>query len=481
MRFCQICLLMLLSYKATAQMSIDSLKKEDLISDFKIAVDILKNNHPNPFKFISESKFNQQVDSLEKELMVRNDIFGFISNFPTKLIKDVHLTSSLNTDLSEEIFKKLTYFPLPVFVEQGRMFVNIKNSPIPFSAEIIEINGIPTTDILKRLSATVDGKNPTTDRVENFGLKMSINYGKMDRYSIQYIDPSSKNIKKIDLAAISPSKYYYNEQKQVLPFNLAQMYRSNIYGEFNSRLNTGVITVNSFNLDEGYAYKEFSKFFKEANRRKCDRIIIDIRRNAGGNPSIAALLFSFIAREKSFSNLFKYKTKTIRLNNDRYRSDGNGRNLSDDDLQQEVNFFYQRFDKGSDAQYVGNSRLMEGVVSDFPRDKNAFDGEILVLVGSETISAAVYFASLVQRSKSGIIIGKETSSGKDATTAAWFAMYELPKTKTLISIPRSEIYFFNADHDSGRGLMPDIEIPIDNFLDYVKKGVDPEMTFALEN
>ncbi len=74
---------------------------------------------------------------------------------------------------------------------------------------------------------------------------------------------------------------------------------------------TGTLTVNSFNLDEAFVYKECSKFFMEVSKRGYKNVIIDIRNNPGGNPGISAL-FVLISGSKRFQ-------KRVQLQNSAYR------------------------------------------------------------------------------------------------------------------------------------------------------------------
>lgn len=463
-----------------SQRKIADLKKEDFISDFDLSVNIIRKQHPNPFKFIKEEAFNHKVDSLRKYLVSNPDIYNFLSSSPLRLIKDVHTSGTVADDLSIELFKSISYFPYPVLVEKGRVFVNIMNKEIPFGSEITTINKVPVKKILTEIASNVDGYIQTgADRNGNdFARYYSFRYRDHENYTIAFIKPGKTEIEYLTVSPVSASDYSYRSAKCVLPFNLLQQSYS-IYSDLNDQKQTGILTVGTFNLSEDYAYKEFSNFFKEVNQKKYTNVIIDIRRNSGGNPAIAALLYSFITKN-SFANTYTYKTKNITLSYPQYVVDGNMRTYSDEDIRSQNNYLYQRFDKNdTTGWYTGNSRLMEGLLTNFPKDKDAFSGSVKVLVGAETISAATYFASLVKVNKRGLIIGKETASGVDATTAAWFASYQLPATKSVLTIPLTEIYFFNATKDKGRGLMPDKELPIELFIKYALENKDPEMTYAM--
>ena len=69
--------------------------------------------------------------------------------------------------------------------------------------------------------------------------------------------------------------------------------------------------------------------------------------------------------------------------------------------------------------------------------------------------------------------------GAVATTAAWFMKYQLPRTKCILTVPLSELYFFN-DKDNGRGILPDKEVPLEKFVNYMQAGKDPELTYTME-
>src|SRR5215217_2705175 len=73
---------------ATAQ--INSFSKDDLVSDFRLAMNILKKQHPNPYKFIDSVSYDRQVDSLLKKMDQQNNLFACTQFSPVGLLRDVH-------------------------------------------------------------------------------------------------------------------------------------------------------------------------------------------------------------------------------------------------------------------------------------------------------------------------------------------------------------------------------------------------------
>lgn len=460
----------------------EDFSKEDLVKDYQLAMDIIKKQHPNPYKFIDSVTLDRKVDSLMKLAMDQKSALSALQFSPLYLIRDVHTHCRFSEEISKDVLGSMYFFPLPVLIERGKILVNIKGAQIPFGSDVLSINNQSTKDLLASMEGASysDGYiNTGTDRISGeFQMLLSRRSPDCREYEITYTEPGSKTVKKLRLPSLLPDEAFHSTRLAFFPVNqLARAYW--IYNSFDDKTSTGILTVNSFGLQEAYAYKEFSSFFKEVNRRGCKNVIIDLRSNGGGNPAISALLFSFIAKQ-SFQNVYNNRTKTIGVAYPEYATI-DGRKYSDDDVQSKKNFFYQRFDwDKTSGFYVGNARLKEGLLENFPVDKDAFSGNVYVLTGGGTVSAATYFASLVQKNKRGTVIGKETGSGEQSTRASWFITYQLPRTKFILTVPGTEVYFFNALNDDGKGVIPDQQVPVDKFLSYVGSSKDPEMTYTLE-
>ncbi|MGG5507099.1 MULTISPECIES: S41 family peptidase [unclassified Myroides] len=257
--------------------------------------------------------------------------------------------------------------------------------------------------------------------------------------------------------------------------------KTGIYG---SQLNetTYMLTITSFNLSEEYAYYLLQNIFTEIKQKKLKKLILDIRDNAGGSLANIPLFYSFISQSKTFKNTYKYATKVPEIRVKNYLVDEDEKALNTNEIITLNNFMKQRFDKNeADGFYYGNNRLEEYYVEHYPQDKDAFEGEIVLIQNNNTISAAAYFASVFQANNRGVIVGQETGSCKNFTTAAWFLYYKLPNTGMLASIPRSEIFFNTQANDatSCRGVLPDYTLTGDQFQQGLHNTQDAELNLAL--
>lgn len=470
-------------FLSAQEKKISELTKDDFVADFELAMNILKKTHPNPYKFKDSLAFNHQADSLRQELEKNPTFPAFLKIMNSSMIPDVHLSASVSEKNEEEWHKASTFFPYPVIIERGRMFINIQGKPVPFGSEVVSINGITTKQILKEFDkfSLSDGYIATgSDRnTWQFQRLFSLIYPPAKFYDLHYLQDGSSKVLKARLTAANATIATHNQQQlRYFPINILQQSDA-VYDEFYEKEKTGVLTVNTFQLNEAKAYESFSAFFKEMNKRDYKNVIIDIRNNGGGDPAISSLLYSFLSHGK-FENRYNFRTRTLELPYSSYLIDHDSRGLSEEDIKARKNFFYQRFDKDSSGIYIGNNRLNEGFLTDYPQDKDAFHGHVYLLTGGGTVSAATYFATLVQRNKRGHIIGKETGSGKASTAAHSFDTYRLPGTNSTIKIPLMEIFFFDAKEDNGRGVIPDTAVPIEKYIHYVRQKKDPELSLTFE-
>lgn len=477
-------LMSLLSTAATAQVQpFTGFTRQDLKDDFKYAVKLLKQQHPNPYKFTDTITFNHKMDSLMDRLDKDPSLVSALRYSPIQLFNDVHLKLDYEEERVIDVFYGINHFPLATTTFKDRIIVNAKGATIPFGAEILSINKMPAAQLLSEIGYVTysDGFIKTgTDRTgANLSLFISLVFPEAGSYEVVYKAYGAKNSITETLKAVDAKTGYHNRSLGELPFNTF-LKRAYITKEYQEKASTAILTVLTFMLQENDMYKELSDFFAEVKKRNISNVIIDIRSNGGGNPNMSALLYSFVALQP-FDNVFNYRTKNIQLHDPENLLNGYGNKMGETEIKQTENFLKQRFDYDSaKGFYYGNARLTEGSISNYPPDKNNFKGNVYVLISGGTVSAATYFAALVKNNKRGMLIGTETGSGEASTTAAWFNTYKLPKTKSKLTIPMSEVYFMKAKEDNGRGCKPDKELTFEAFQQYIHAGKDPEIQYTLD-
>jgi hypothetical protein len=474
----------LLTTSAMAQVQpFTGFTKQDLKDDFKYAVDLLKRQHPNPYKFTDTAAFNRKMDSLMMRFDKDPSLLSAVRYSPVQLFNDVHLKLDYDEAHVIDMFYAINHFPLATTTFKDKIIVNAKGAAIPFGAELLSINKMSAAKVLSEIGYATysDGFIKTgADRTgTGLSLFISLVFPDATSYEVVYKEAGAKSPVTVQLAAVDAKTGYHNRNLGELPFNTF-LKRAYVTKEYLDKESTAILTVLTFMLQENALYKELGDFFSEVKKRNIKNVIIDIRSNGGGNPNMSALLYSFVAL-KPFDNVFNYRTKNIEVNDPANLLNGYGTKMSDEEVKQNEDFLKQRFDYDSTAGfYYGNARLTEGSITNYPPDKNNFKGNVYVLTSGGTVSAATYFAALVKNNQRGLLVGTETGSGEASTTAAWFNTYKLPKTKARLTVPMSEIYFMKAQQDNGRGCVPDRELTFEAFQKYIKANVDPEIQYTLD-
>jgi len=474
--------LILLFSTGFSQYSISEIPEDGYLKDFDIAVDIIQKQHPNPYRFHNKETITRKLDSLRNEIKKNPGYINLLINNPTRIIGDGHSSFGTDSNYFEDVMNSIYYFPLSTYVHNGTIYVNGANKyAIETGSEILEINGLSAEAILKKIPKAADGNIKVEDLDISFNIPFILK-NRTNDYTLKYksLNGAQKTVK---VNGIKYPQYYYETKHAVLPIDVV----SENYGIYGYKIDpeTYYLSVKSFSYDESFFYERLKKYFQEIRNLKSKKLIIDIRNNSGGAISNVALLYSFIAADKNFNNEYKYGTQVIDINYANYLIDPQtNQYYSDKDITDLNNFMRQRFDKGEKGDYYfGNSRLDNTYIKSYPRDGLFFDGKTILLTNNRTFSAATYFASLFKTEKRGEIVGKETGSCSNFTTAAWFLTYRLPNTKSTLSIPRTEIFFNNNDKENVAnctGVIPDHTIKSDYFLKSLKEQKDPELEYSLK-
>ncbi len=195
----------------------------------------------------------------------------------------------------------------------------------------------------------------------------------------------------------------------------------------------------------GIRYKNYLKsFFREADKKKCKEIIIDIRGNRGGSVHMAAYLASFIIDSCfTFFNSVELKNYKL-LTCDKY-------------IEKDAFYRFRRLitsRKGNKRYYRLHRELR-------PRKPHRLspgpEVNIKILIDNKTFSAATMFAAVCKSKSDAVFIGKETA-GKCIGSGLSPVKLTLPYSQIIVEIPLAYIFLStnNLDQDQlHRGVLPD--------------------------
>lgn len=180
-------------------------------------------------------------------------------------------------------------------------------------------------------------------------------------------------------------------------------------------------------------------------------MIIDLRNNPGGDEQVLAKLLSFFIAEKPVK-LDSYQKVN---SNGTYHSFKYATNYPEDAI------LFSEFDtlNGRDGYYSRNHWLNRIE----PNPEINYAGNLYILTGEETVSAATYFPAFLVRNHRAVTVGRETPTGYHHMNAIKFVDIRLPNSGIQVRIPLVKEVFdetVNNRVPAGCGLLPDYEVPL---------------------
>ncbi len=350
-------------------------------------------------------------------------------------------------------------FPLSIRVVNGRSFVAQNQSgeaAVAPGDEIVSMNGRPMADWLARAERHVSAETPYmahslmeydfaiyvwVELGAADGFDLSLRHGDGKPYSLRVPARTLDEMKAF--AAAQPAPLDLDtpmREAKILAGNVAYLRPGPFY---NADAKTGAEEWDVAGF-KSFVDESFAKFLAA----KCDRLIVDLRGNPGGDNLFSdAMIAWFATRPFKFFSEFKVRVspQSIAANADRIADDAEAAGP--------VSRQYAQL-------YAGAAN---GALVDFemqpaqPRGGERFAGKVFLLVDRQSYSNTVSVAALVQDYKFGTVLGEETSDM--ATAHGAMEKFTLPATHIQVGYPKALIVRPNGDRKP-RGVVPDIAIAI---------------------
>lgn len=213
---------------------------------------------------------------------------------------------------------------------------------------------------------------------------------------------------------------------------------------------SAVLTVNGLEYGDEKYYKQY---FQEIANRKIKNLIVDVRKNHGGDVRIISNLLSYLA-DSSFVMLSEIKAKMADPTLSKYAA------YFDSQINSNHKLGYQQGRKQGEWFIIEPTQEMGKITGYLPKaEKNAFTGNLFVLIGGGTFSNAANFTTALKASRKGMVfIGSETGGTESGCGGGTNQQLTLPHSKIVLTMPLMRLVSASTNPKDGHGLMPDIEI-----------------------
>ena len=345
-------------------------------------------------------KINQLKDSINKPISVRNfwlEMMQFNS-----VMSDGH-TSLTPLDRKELIKSYLqnggTLFPFEVIIDNNQLVIRQKLNGEPSELDgntITKINEKPIAEILRPLLKRTHGDSENHRKAilaTRFSAYYWMYFGEQNQFTLD-LKKGSHEIKDVTVNASNDIPYGDDSFEANFQFSLLTK-------------DTGLLTINTFLWleDESRVFRFFESVFNEIKKQKLTHLIIDIRKNSGGDDHLWIKgILPYIA-DKPWKTGSIYKLKVIA------GREGEGRKVGDI-VTGEISTVYQ-------------------VVADNPLK---YSGAVSVLVGPYTYSSSILFMNVIQDYGFGKLVG-DKAGGKSGQTGG-IQRQTLTHSKLLTVVPR---------------------------------------------
>jgi len=425
--------------------------KEDLDFLFKTIEEV----HPNMYAYTNKEEFSPLREELYSQItqpMTRLEFYKITCPLVVSL-KNGHMNLNYhNDDLLEFSNNGGKFFPL--FLNWDRqsatIIKNYSEQNIPMDVEIVSIDDENIKELITK-SAKYHSEEQKEGSMARGALKLGRYYWLENREIKPWeiiVKKSNGSIRNITIEPVSMEKVKEKAKKDLpeVPYEFKSLNN-----------NTGLLEFNS----HSGSFENFEKFLKDTftqiKGKKLKYLIIDVRKNGGGNSNLGDMLLKYLTDEP-FRQFEKVEGK-----------------VSKQVLQQQgIDLEKAREMLGAPNIEIGSVRSYESPMKIPGENPLRFNGKIYVLMGQRTFSSAQSFVAAIKCFNIAALIGEETRS--TTTEFGDILSFNMPNTGLPFTVPYKHFVEACGTLD-GRGVIPDYEVK--QKLEDTAKGADTVLQFTL--
>lgn len=450
----------------------------ELKKSFNIFKESLTEGHPGLYDYTTASELERLFTEIEKGLTepMTSDNF-YLRLMPViRALGDSHTYIIRNYTMKKGLtYKRGGYFPIGMSYFNGKLLITEPGevAELKKGFEIKTIDGRPAAQVIESLKGLCGKGDGLITTWTEFQLQQELPFTASGVGALYILQKNLKSGDKVKLEIAGSD----GERKEVT-LEIGD-WRPKVSGPVKKYVpyemkelegNIGYLALNTMWLNET-ELEEIHKFIKEQGRKGTENLIIDLRRNFGGATESTGFIYSLLAK-KSF-RLAEY----IKVNK---KGPYELFNYSSNFAPGESITGEYKSVRGKKGYYLSESESNYELQSIKPHP-DRFKGNLYLLTGKGTGSAAVSLAALVYRHRRGTIIGSEGNNGYYKMNALKFASIPLAGTGLTLNLPLMQTIFQSGKERGiprGRGVIPHYRV--EPTLDSITGESAPELELCLK-
>lgn len=456
-------------------------------------INILKNTigyiHPNLHAYRSASELEADYKTLEAEMLANPTIpnaYKAISKFTSNIKCSHTFTNPWNqgTTIEAAIFNQPDKVPFTFSRIGKKIFIDknaSENNSLKKGLEILKINGVSTHQILATLTnyITSDGDNYekrlerlTLEGDEKFALFdifYSLEYGSQQSFKLELKDHNTDITLQSQVSAISKTKRtkILNDRYD----GFAQSFEDGWQFQMIEK-EIALLKINSFAVfNKSFDWEGFlDDVFEQLHNNNTKHLIIDIRKNEGGDIKVV----EYLVRKIISSPLKIEAPKSITS----YRK-------IPDELKTHISTWDKnpynwrlKVKKIDDRKYQLR-KIFSEVSKTYKPSKIGFRGKTYLLTGAQNSSATHLMATYAKKQSLATLIGQTTGGNQRGSNGGYMFFHRLPNSKVEIDIPVFGITTQEVTSSTPNGgIVPDILV--DKNIPDLINGIDTELEATIK-
>ncbi len=445
----------------------------ELQADFDYLFETLESVHPNLYAYVSRDEIDEAREQAKTELTDSLSVIDFwksvapvvarIGDGHTSLVFPYHFWKAYLENGG-------SIFPFDVRIKDQRLFITgnySADSTIAIGDEILSINGQPAGAVIDKMRLYVSGERTGFKNIllqKNFGPFLWALYDYGSTFGIEF-DSRLEDVRSFGTV----SGISWEEFKRSKGNNSTETKK--VFYSYTSFPDEkiGVIDFRAF-VDRAQFNNFLENTFTHIRENDIQYLIIDLRKNGGGDSRLGDALFNYIT-DQPYTQVTRMEIKTSKV-------------LKSFVRKRYVKWYFYPLLPLAIFQPQGRAILFSknGTITSFegtPRKPGEnplrFSGQTYLLIGPNTFSSANMFATAFKCYDMGVVIGEE--SGGLTVAYGDVVSFSLPNTGLRGGVSYKK-FTHPCGREDGHGVIPDYEVKQD--VQDTIDGIDTAMEFTRE-